>query len=444
MALITFICAMKFSLRHRSTGTIYVAFEPGLHWAFRLFFRKIYLNNPSGVPANKPVLIAANHPTAFIDPLLLCVFLDPPIYNMTRGDIFRKPFFRKLMEEVNMFPVYRVRDGYASRDRNDEVFEFCQNKLRDRHTVNIFVEGEHHLDRRIHPMQKGLARIAFGTYERYLLDDLQIIPAGCNYLHGDRTRDEVTLNIGQPIFVRDYWADYQLNAAAAINRLCQDIETALKSICFHIENPEDDILAEQLLTLHRSAHPAPALPILNYDTARFAPAKAVLDRLNTLPEAQKDELRNQANLYFKALDEAGLSDESLVRPEYGNVSWLVFLMAGGVPFLAGGVLSWPVRRLSRYLAGKLVKKKEFYTSILMGIGYLGGMIYILLLLTMGLVSRSAWLVAAALLVPLLTWFFLFYRDIWARWWAARRANNHPQRAELLELRGAISYASDVK
>ena len=126
------------------------------------------------------------------------------------------------------------------------------------------------------------------------------------------------------------------------------------------------------------------------------------------------------------------------------MSWLVFLMAGGVPFWAGGVLSWPVRRLSRYLAGKLVKKKEIYTSILMGIGYLGGLIYILLLLTMGLVSRSAWLVAAALLVPLLTWFFLFYRDIWARWWAARRANNHPQRAELLELRGAISYASDVK
>ncbi len=62
---------MKFSLRHRSTGTIYVVFEPGLHWAFRLFFRKIYLNNTYGVPTDKPVLLAANHPTAFVDPLLL-------------------------------------------------------------------------------------------------------------------------------------------------------------------------------------------------------------------------------------------------------------------------------------------------------------------------------------------------------------------------------------
>jgi len=435
---------MKFSLRHRSTGTAYVIFEPGLHWTFRLFFRKIYLNNTHGVPADKPVLLASNHPTAFIDPLLLCVFLDPPIYNMTRGDIFHKPFFRKLMESVNMFPVYRMRDGYASRDRNDGVFEFCQNKLRDHHTVNIFVEGEHHLDRRIRPLQKGLARIAFGTYERYLLDDLQIIPVGCNYLYGDRVRDEATLNIGQPIFVRDYWAGYQINAAAAINLLCQDIETALKSLCFHIENPHDDTLAERLLTLHRSDHPAPLLPILNYDTARFAPEKAVLDRLNILPEAEKDELRHRVNLYFKVLDKAGISDESLVRPEYGAVSWLVFLAAGGAPFLIGGVLSWPVRLLARYLAGRSVKKKEFFTSVLMGIGHFSGMVYILLLLAAGLISRSAVMIAAALMVPLLTWFFLFYRDVWARWWAARRANKHPKRAELLELRGAISYASDVK
>ena len=31
-----------------------------------------------------------------------------------------------------MFPVFRQRDGYQGRDRNDEVFEFCQQKLQDR------------------------------------------------------------------------------------------------------------------------------------------------------------------------------------------------------------------------------------------------------------------------------------------------------------------------
>ena len=110
----------------KSKGWIYNLLLPSIHLEYRKLFQKIHLHNRKGVPANKPVLIASNHPTAFIDPLFFCIFFDPPVYNMTRGDIFRKPFFRKLLEHCNMFPVYRQRDGYDKRDRNDEVFEYCQ------------------------------------------------------------------------------------------------------------------------------------------------------------------------------------------------------------------------------------------------------------------------------------------------------------------------------
>jgi hypothetical protein len=80
-----------------------------------------------------------------------------------------------------MFPVYRKKDGYGERDRNDEVFDYVKGKLLEGVAVNIFVEGEHHLDKRVLPMQKGIARIAFGTYQDHRLDDLQIVPVGCNY-----------------------------------------------------------------------------------------------------------------------------------------------------------------------------------------------------------------------------------------------------------------------
>jgi 1-acyl-sn-glycerol-3-phosphate acyltransferase len=429
---------MRLDLFYKSTGKNYLWLEPLMHIALRIFFRKIYLYNRQGVPGLKPVLIASNHPTAFVDPILFCEFFDPPVYNMTRGDIFRKPFFRKLMESVNMFPVFRHRDGYGERDRNDETFEYCKNKLRDGHTINIFVEGEHHLDKRVlTPIQKGIARIAFSTFENYPSDDLQIVPVGCNYVFGDRVRDEIKLNVGEPIFVKNYWKTYLENPNAAIASLCSDIETALKSVCYHIEKREDDTLAERLLVLWRSENPASLLPVVEHSGDRFFAEKAVLDRLNTLSDLEKNELREKTDAYFAALEKAGLNDEALSHPEHAGFGWLFFLTIGFVPFVTGGVLSWPVRWLANFATNKLVKKREFRTSILLGVAYLSGLLYCAIFLAAGLITGSPMLISLALLLPLLAWFYLFYREIFARWMAAGKAVKHPLRKELLALRRAI-------
>ncbi|HRI58825.1 MAG TPA: 1-acyl-sn-glycerol-3-phosphate acyltransferase, partial [Saprospiraceae bacterium] len=341
---------MKFNLRYQSTGKIYPYIEPLSHLMYLGYFRKVHLHNIPGVPSDKPVLLAANHPTAFVDPILLCSYLEPPIYNMTRGDIFSKPFYRKLMESVNMFPVFRVRDGYNGRDRNDEVFDYCVDKLHHKRVVTIYVEGEHHLEKRVRPAQKGIARIAFAACERHGLDDLLIIPAGCNYVAGDRPRDETMVNIGEPIPVKNYWDDYQRDPASAIQRLCKDIENALKTVCYHIESEADDDLAEKLLTLHRSDHPTAPLPIVVYKDSRFANEKAVLDRLNALSENEKNALREKTERYFSELEKAGLDDAALMNPRWGNRIWVWFFIAGLLPWLTGYLSSWPLIRLSKYVA----------------------------------------------------------------------------------------------
>jgi 1-acyl-sn-glycerol-3-phosphate acyltransferase len=405
-----------------------------MYWGY---FRKVYVHNRLGVPSDRPVLLAANHPTAFLDPCLLCTYLDPPLYNMTRGDIFRKPFFRKLMESINMFPVYRVRDGYAGRDRNDEVFEYCIDKLQNRRVVTIYVEGEHHLEKRVRPVQKGIARIAFAAFERHRLDDLQIIPAGCNYVWGDRPRDEVMVNIGQPILVKNYWDDYQRDPAGTVQRLCNDVEKALKSVCYHIENKNDDALAERLLALHRGDYPEPPLPIVTYNNRRFLREKAVLDRLNVLPENEKNALRERTERYFNALEQAGLDDAALMNPRWGRWLWLAFFAIGFLPFLLGYLSSWPLIRVSKYVADKKAKKREFYSSVRIGVGLLAGMAYYFLLFLTSLFTLNPYWITLGLSLPLWGWFAEFYREMWLRWRAARKAVTHPQREELLRLRGGI-------
>lgn len=429
---------MKFSLRHQSTGKVYPYLVPMGHLMFRGYCRKIHVYNRLGVPSDKPVLLAANHPTAFVDPCLLCTFIDPPIYNMTRGDIFQKPFYRKLMESINMFPVYRVRDGYAGRDRNEEVFEYCIEKLQNRRIVTIYVEGEHHLEKRVRPAQKGIARIAFAAFERHQLEDLQIIPAGCNYMRGDRPRDEVMMNIGEPIFVKNYWDDYQRDSTGTIQRLCNDIEKSLKSVCYHIENENDDALAERLLALHRSEQPEPPLPVVIYNNRRFLAEKAVLDGLNILPENEKNTLRERAERYFVALEQAGLDDAALKNPRWGNWLWLGFFIIGLLLYLVGFLSSWPLIRLAKYIADTKAKKREFYSSVRMGVGLLAGMPYYFALFLTSLFTLNPYWIALGLSLPLLGWFAEFYREMWQRWRAARKAASHPKKAELLQLRGAIS------
>jgi 1-acyl-sn-glycerol-3-phosphate acyltransferase len=429
---------MKFSLRHQSTGKVYPYLAPlGGHSMLYGFFRKIHVRNRRGVPSDKPVLLAANHPTAFVDPILLCTLLDPPIYNMTRGDVFKKPFFRKLMESINMFPVFRVRDGYASRDRNDEVFEYCIDKLFHRRVVTIYVEGEHHLEKRVRSVHKGIARIAFAAYERHQLDDLHIIPAGCNYVAGDRPRDEAMVNIGAPIPVRMYWEAYQRDPAGAIQHLCRDIETALREVCFHVESPYDIALAEQLLTLHRSNHPVPALPVYVFDDYRFEGEKAVIERLNALSVQEKAELRIHADAYFGELGKAGVTDEALMNPAWGSPARLLFFIAGFIPWLIGFLGSWPLIRLAKYVADTKATKREFYTSVRMGLGMLAGIPYYFMWLLAGLLSGKPLWIALGLSLPLLGWFAEFYRDMWRHWLAARKAAGHPGRSQLLHLRSRI-------
>jgi glycerol-3-phosphate O-acyltransferase/dihydroxyacetone phosphate acyltransferase len=430
---------MDYRLARQSSGWLYLLLTPFIHVVYLLLFRKIYLQNRQGVKPNTPVLIAANHPTAFIDPIFFTTFFDPPVYNMTRGDVFRKPFFRKMLESCNMFPVFRQRDGYQERDRNDEVFEYCQNKLLKRVTVNIFVEGEHHLDKRVLPLQKGIARIAFGTYARHKLEDLQVVPVGCNYIYGDRTRDEAKIIVGSPLYIKDYWPTYEQNPNLAINQLCKDILKSLKSICYDIKDRADDILAEQLLTLCRNDHPAGFLPIVEHQAALFWNEKAVLDALNTLPEVEKQALRERAANYFSALDQAAISDEALTHPEHAKPERFLLLLPIAPIALLGYLLGCPVYYLVYRVARKAVKKREFYTSVLMGLAVLVGGIYFGAMFFIGLLLGASWLVTLALLLPVLVWVSTFWKETMLRWQAATKAKNHPERTALLELRNAVGH-----
>lgn len=429
---------MKWSRRHLSDGKAYVFYSQFVPLVARGFFRKIYLHRIAELDTQRPILLASNHPTAFLEPIVMGAFAAPPLYNMTRGDLFAKPLFHKLLHQFNMFPVFRLRDGYKQSDRNDAVFEYCIGKLKEGKIVTIYVEGEHHADRRVKPVQKGIARIAFEAFDKHHMRDIAIVPAGSNFRYGDRYRDYVMINFGDPIALADYAALYQNDPGAAMLRLTRDLREALKALCLHVEDPADDETAERLLELHRNATDKPALPIVRHSDKWFRTEKAITDRLNALPLERREALRETVSAYFDVLQKEGLDDEGLYnRRRFLSLKRIIFLVLGLPLFLAGHLLRAPIAYPFAYIIRTKIKKREYKSSVLFSLHLLASPLYYILLLLIAAFTAHPYAVALALAAPLLGWISVSYQEVWREFRDALKGALHPKRDAFLRMRQEV-------
>jgi len=79
---------------------LYFLIRPLARLAILIFYRKVYFTNRDRIPAGKPVIMAVNHPTGFVEPCILAVFTREPLHYLVRGDLFRKPLFNFLLRSV--------------------------------------------------------------------------------------------------------------------------------------------------------------------------------------------------------------------------------------------------------------------------------------------------------------------------------------------------------
>ncbi|MCB0688923.1 MAG: 1-acyl-sn-glycerol-3-phosphate acyltransferase, partial [Saprospiraceae bacterium] len=144
---------------------------------FKIYFRKIYLIDSSKVPLKGPVLISSNHPMAFAEACLLACFIDRPLYFLVRGDVFKKGW-NWFFNGTNQIPIYRFRDGFSNMRRNRDSFSRAHDALADDKAILIFSEGNTRLQKKLSPLQKGLARLAFGAYAEKNVQHIQVVPVG--------------------------------------------------------------------------------------------------------------------------------------------------------------------------------------------------------------------------------------------------------------------------
>jgi len=199
------------------------------------YFKKIIIEGAENIPKDTPILLVANHQNALIDPMLLGSYTTLKPYYLTRASVFKKSFVAKMLNFIQMLPVYRVRDGFSTIQQNQDTFEQTYEVLRKNGVVLIFAEGSHSLIRNLRPLSKGFTRIAFGLKEKYPETNPVILPVALDYSAHMRSGSVARVTFGKVIPV-----DMPVSKSGLLTKA---VQVALKELTVEIplENYEQDL-----------------------------------------------------------------------------------------------------------------------------------------------------------------------------------------------------------
>ena len=351
-----------------------------------------------------------------MDGVLLSVLLRCKLSLLARGDVFKKPTANKALRSMRLLPIYRMEDGAGNEQaaKNQQTFNECYEIFRKNGMVLIFPEGYCVSERRLRPMKKGAAKMAFEAIEKYPEMDLQVIPVGMNYSNSGHFREEVCINFGHPIAVQSYM---ELLKEGKQNKAITDFNTKLfedlEREMVIIKDPSNDQVGNQYLLMARNQYKPAFFGFFKKTKKRFLAEKRAANDLNHLSETNPESFetfRNNISNYFETLKNLKIKDKYFAIPLFEKILYLIFTIVFAVPALVGLLLNFIPVRMAKNIAGAKVKKIEFYDSVYMGSAAIIGIIYSLLLIIicMGFIG---WIgVFMGIGIRLLGYLFLFWQE----------------------------------
>lgn len=384
------------------------------------YFRKVYVLNRENIPpVGQPLIIAANHPTAFIDPCIAACWMDRPLYFMARGSVFTNAFYRFLLNGVHIVPIYRAADsGWDKVKDNYDSFEKCYSTLAEGKPVMLLAEGHTKHEKRLRPIKKATARLAFGTLsyqpsgksEPFDMN-LQVLPVTFNYTDSNEARSEVYMSFGKPIHLNAYRELYAEHPQKAFRAFSDDLRDGLAANIINIADPKDDGWIDPLLTYKRNELPTRLFPVTSFKPRPQQVEQDLAQYLSALPATEKEALQGKVKTYQKVLKEMGVVDRAIVQQQHNTVQTLMVLIGGFLPFLLGYIINFIPRQLANWIARTKIKKIEFKASVKVGVILVS---YFFLLLTVGIIAVATqnWMVLlATVFFPFWSYFAYLYEDI---------------------------------
>ena len=384
---------------------------------FRFFFRRIFYSNLKKVPLNKPLLFVGNHQNSFMDGILVGSYLPQPLHFTMRADMFRKPFARFCLRELNVAPVYRAEEGLENVHKNLESFAGIYEVLKKNGNLIMFSEGICVQEKRLQKLRKGTARLAFGAEEKFGLD-VHIVPVGINYTYPSKFRKEVMINFHDSFSIKELKGVYMEHPARALLAFTEKCDASLRKEVIIIEDPKNDWIAEQLLRMERHNLLLPFFQ-WRFDTDdRRQAEKRVSEKVNLLSRkypADLESLSDKVENYVNILAKNRLRDENVARRlNWGFVRY--FAIIAGLPiFIAGFIANLVPYLVPKLICDTLIKDPRFYSSVFIGSTTVLCLVYFPAMIILAAIFGGWKWFLLSLLVPLAGYFVLYYQEIfWER------------------------------
>ena len=308
------------------------------------------MNGLDHIPKNTPVILMCNHPVGFMEPLIITTRMSRQLYYLARGDAFKKPLFRWLLNQIHIHPIYRFRDGFSELRNNESAILTAMEFIKSGKSFLVFAEGSTALQRSIRPIQKGVSRIIHDILSENPEQPIALIPVGYNDNDMTKLGSHVTVNFGEAIFPHDLFKT-EPSKPRFLKKLTKLVETKMYDLVPQVDDIEDELVLNQLIGMHHSKE------------QDFRLMKNYADKVNAAPTALKEKLNVQLSGLMTKLNDVGSSVDGLYHKD-SIATWLT-LVLGFIPFLIGHLFNYIPFTLGSHLASKKVNKSEFKMVITM-------------------------------------------------------------------------------
>lgn len=309
-----------------------------LGWArlfLRLYFRRTIVHGLENIPKDGPLILASNHPSAFMEASVLATLMGRQLHFLVRGDVFN-PKFRWLFKWTNQIPIYRQKDGISNLRKNASSFDLTYQKLAEGSAVIIFPEAKSILEKKMRPIQRGTAHLAFGTLAVMKPGQaLSILPVGVNFTDPRLPGTDVVIRFGKAYHAMAGTRDDR----EAIEAFTQTLSDALQPLIIEVHDSRREKRYDVLASLYLKSADSYGDALVTHQ---------FLQKIATsINEATDNELMHKLDGYASSLRKYGVREAIYFPAVVRNSKLLLILqlVAKTIWFIAGGWIWRVVRKL---------------------------------------------------------------------------------------------------